>query len=87
MAYFLDFDERALKEWRKLGSTVREQLKRSWLKYLSHPGLKQTSSVVCLIVTRLSSGLQAIALYTEGYRRESCRFRDFCWEKRTLGSI
>ncbi|EMY3416589.1 type II toxin-antitoxin system mRNA interferase RelE, partial [Escherichia coli] len=24
MAYFLDFDERALKEWRKLGSTVRE---------------------------------------------------------------
>ncbi|EJF4378537.1 type II toxin-antitoxin system mRNA interferase toxin, RelE/StbE family, partial [Shigella flexneri] len=23
MAYFLDFDERALKEWRKLGSTVR----------------------------------------------------------------
>ena len=25
MAYFLDFDERALKEWRKLGSTVREQ--------------------------------------------------------------
>ncbi len=64
MAYFLDFDERALKEWRKLGSTVREQLKRSWLKYLSHPGLKQTSSVVCLIVTRLSSGLQAIALYT-----------------------
>lgn len=28
MAYFLDFDERALKEWRKLGSTVREQLKK-----------------------------------------------------------
>ena len=49
----------------KAGLTVREQLKRSWLKYLSHPGLKQTSSVVCLIVTRLSSGLQAIALYTK----------------------
>ncbi len=30
MAYFLDFDERALKEWRKLGSTVREQLKIDW---------------------------------------------------------
>ncbi len=29
MAYFLDFDERALKEWRKLGSTVREQLKKA----------------------------------------------------------
>lgn len=28
MAYFLDFDERVLKEWRKLGSTVREQLKK-----------------------------------------------------------
>lgn len=65
MAYFLDFDERALKEWRKLGSTVREQLKKKLVEiYLSHPGLKQTSSVVCLIVTRLSSGLQAIALYT-----------------------
>lgn len=28
MAYFLDFDERALKEWRKLGSTVREQFEK-----------------------------------------------------------
>ncbi len=64
MAYFLDFDERALKEWRKLGSTVREQLKKKLVEVLESPGLKQTSSVVCLIVTRLSSGLQAIALYT-----------------------
>ena len=32
MAYFLDFDERALKEWRKLGSTVREQLKKKLAK-------------------------------------------------------
>ncbi len=64
MAYFLDFDERALKEWRKLGSTVREQLKKKLVEVLESPRLKQTSSVVCLIVTRLSSGLQAIALYT-----------------------
>ena len=64
MAYFLDFDERALKEWRKLGSTVREQLKKKLVEVLESPRIKQTSSVVCLIVTRLSSGLQAIALYT-----------------------
>ena len=52
MAYFLDFDERALKEWRKLGSTVREQLKKSWLKYLRHPVLKRTSFAVCLTATK-----------------------------------
>lgn len=64
MAYFLDFDERALKEWRKLGSTVREQLKKKLVEVLESPRIEATSSVVCLIVTRLSSGLQAIALYT-----------------------
>ncbi len=26
MPYQLDFDERALKEWRKLGATIREQV-------------------------------------------------------------
>ena len=37
MAYFLDFDERALKEWRKLGSTVREQLKNKLAEVLESP--------------------------------------------------
>ncbi len=28
MTYSLEFDDRALKEWRKLGDTIREQLKK-----------------------------------------------------------
>lgn len=37
MAYLLDFDERALREWRKLGSTVREQLKKKLAEILIAP--------------------------------------------------
>ncbi|MED5719083.1 type II toxin-antitoxin system RelE/ParE family toxin [Enterobacter hormaechei] len=40
MAYFLDFDERALKEWRKLGSTVREQLKKKLVEVLESPRIE-----------------------------------------------
>lgn len=40
MAYFLDFDERALKEWRKLGSTVREQLKKKLAEVLEAPHIE-----------------------------------------------
>ncbi len=58
----------------KLGSTVREQLKKKLVEVLEHPGLKQTSSVVCLIVTRLSSVFR-LSPCIPGYRRESCRFR------------
>ena len=34
MVYFLDFDERALKEWRKLGSRVRKNLKKKLAEVL-----------------------------------------------------
>ncbi|MFK3659555.1 type II toxin-antitoxin system RelE/ParE family toxin [Scandinavium sp. NPDC088450] len=37
MAYLLDFDERALRDWRKLGSTVREQLKKKLAEILENP--------------------------------------------------
>lgn len=37
MDYLLDFDERALREWRKLGSTVREQLKKKLAQVLRQP--------------------------------------------------
>ena len=30
MTYELAFDRRALKEWQKLGHTIREQFKRNW---------------------------------------------------------
>lgn len=87
MAYFLDFDERALKEWRKLGSTVREQLKKKLVEVLESPRIeanKLRGMPDCYKIKLRSSGYR---LVYRGYRRESCRFRDFCWEKRTLGSI
>lgn len=37
MAWHLDFDERALKEWRKLGSTIREQFKKKLAEILLSP--------------------------------------------------
>ena len=37
MSYFLEFDERALREWRRLGSTVREQLKKKLAEILEAP--------------------------------------------------
>lgn len=37
MDYLLDFDERALREWHKLGSTVREQLKKKLAQVLRQP--------------------------------------------------
>ncbi|MEQ9945487.1 type II toxin-antitoxin system RelE family toxin [Pectobacterium aroidearum] len=40
MAYFLDFDERALKEWRKLGETVRNQFKKKLTDILETPRIE-----------------------------------------------
>lgn len=40
MVYLLDFDERALKEWHKLGATVREQLKKKLAEVLKSPRIE-----------------------------------------------
>ena len=40
MSYFLDFDERALKEWRKLGETVRNQFKKTLADILDAPRIE-----------------------------------------------
>jgi len=40
MPYQLDFDERALKEWRKLGATIREQLKKKLAEVLQSPRIE-----------------------------------------------
>ncbi|MBJ7223329.1 MULTISPECIES: type II toxin-antitoxin system RelE family toxin [unclassified Brenneria] len=40
MSYFLDFDERALKEWRKLGETVRNQFKKKLADILEAPRIE-----------------------------------------------
>lgn len=37
MSYNLEFDPRALKEWRKLGDDVRQQFKKKLEQVLQHP--------------------------------------------------
>ncbi|PKM14176.1 MAG: type II toxin-antitoxin system mRNA interferase toxin, RelE/StbE family [Gammaproteobacteria bacterium HGW-Gammaproteobacteria-5] len=37
MTYSLEFDARALKEWQKLGDTVRQQLKKKLAEVLVNP--------------------------------------------------
>lgn len=37
MTYKLEFDPRALKEWHKLGDTVRQQFKKKLAEVLVHP--------------------------------------------------
>lgn len=40
MVYQLDFDERALKEWRKLVSPVREQFEKKIAQVLKAPRIE-----------------------------------------------
>jgi mRNA interferase RelE/StbE len=61
MSYELKFDERALKEWFKLGGDVRAQFKKKLKKVLEHPKIEANKL----------SGLDAcykIKLRTSGYR-------------------
>ncbi|MNC09225.1 mRNA interferase RelE [compost metagenome] len=40
MTYSLEFDARALKEWQKLGDTVRQQLKKKLVEILTNPRIE-----------------------------------------------
>lgn len=40
MTYELEFDPRALKEWLKLGATVRDQFKKKLSEVLKHPRIE-----------------------------------------------
>jgi len=40
MTYSLEFDARALKEWHKLGDTVRQQLKKKLVTILVNPRIE-----------------------------------------------
>lgn len=40
MTYSLEFDARALKEWQKLGDTVRQQLKKKLVEILNNPRIE-----------------------------------------------
>ena len=38
MTFSLEFDQRALKEWHKLGDTIRQQFKKKLAEILVNPG-------------------------------------------------
>ena len=61
MTYSLEFDSRALKEWHKLGDTVREQLKKKLAEVLVNPRV---------VANRLHSlpDCYKIKLRSSGYR-------------------
>ena len=40
MTYDLEFDRRALKEWNKLGDTIREQFKKKLAEVLKNPRIE-----------------------------------------------
>jgi len=40
MTYSLEFDQRALKEWHKLGDTIRQQFKKKLIEVLEHPRIE-----------------------------------------------
>ncbi|QHG63681.1 type II toxin-antitoxin system RelE family toxin [Pseudomonas putida] len=61
MTYSLEFDSRALKEWKKLGDTVRQQFKKKLAEVLLSPRVE---------ANRLSSlpDCYKIKLRSSGYR-------------------
>lgn len=63
MTYSLEFDERALKEWRKLGDTVREQLKKKLASILLNPHIEANrlhSLPDCYKIKLRSSGYRLV---------------------------
>lgn len=65
MVYQLDFDQRALKEWRKLGSAVREQFKKKIAQVLKAPRIEANRlHHFYLIATKSNCALQAIVWST-----------------------
>lgn len=61
MTYSLEFDRRALKEWQKLGSTVRSQFKKKLAEILENP---------CIEANRLRQlpDCYKVKLRSSGYR-------------------
>lgn len=63
MTYSLEFDARALKEWQKLGDTVRQQLKRKLASVLLNPRVEANrldSLPNCYKIKLRSSGYRLI---------------------------
>lgn len=62
MSYNLEFDERALKEWQKLGETIRSQFKKKLEKVLENPHIENNRLHGEL------NGCYKIKLRSSGYR-------------------
>lgn len=63
MTYSLEFDARALKEWRKLGDTVREQFKKKLAAVLINPRIeanKLSALPNCYKIKLRSSGYRLV---------------------------
>lgn len=63
MTYSLEFDARALKEWQKLGDTIREQFKKKLAEVLVNPRVEANrlhSLPDCYKVKLRSSGYRLV---------------------------
>ena len=63
MTYSLEFDARALKEWKKLGDTVREQFKKKLAEILLQPRIEANrlhSLTDCYKIKLRSSGYRLV---------------------------
>lgn len=63
MTYSLEFDARALKEWKKLGDTVRQQLKKKLAEVLLNPRIEANrlhSLPDCYKIKLRSSGYRLV---------------------------
>lgn len=63
MTYNLEFDARALKEWRKLGDTVRQQFKKKLIEILTNPRIESSrlhSLPDCYKIKLRSSGYRLV---------------------------
>lgn len=63
MTYSLQFDVRALKEWKKLGDTVRQQLKKKLAEVLLNPRIEANrlhSLPDCYKIKLRSSGYRLV---------------------------
>lgn len=63
MTYSLEFDARALKEWQKLGDTVRQQLKKKLAEVLLNPRIEANrlhSLPDCYEIKLRSSGYRLV---------------------------
>jgi mRNA interferase RelE/StbE len=63
MTYSLEFDARALKEWQKLGATVRQQLKKKLAEVLLNPRVEANrlhSLPDCYKIKLRSSGYRLV---------------------------